>query len=386
MINRIVAVFIICVFSIFALTDSVKAAQEGIPSKGLILGVPFISWNEASQMEYEQKNIVNPALHATSGMILDYWGVRGRNANWESQNGKSIEELKPFIAQGIPVFIAPMPLTPFAHPIYFVFEQIAVSKKELEEPAQGLCSWMSGRKMASLNWFQLYRKSVGGDSQPLKEVVYYAARIMVGYDDDRKVVIMHDPTFGPAWEVDYTTFDQMWQHVDRSYSFARPAHWEEILEKKDKGKPYRDRNANERAAMHLLYGCGLSAAGRLAEAEEQLTKGSSIQGISKGYKHILLFELARHQAARDAIEEAIDTVKTAIDALPKNFYPWEYLADLYRMRGTGKKEAKAAKRADKKAKKLKKKNSATKAVIRTLPSDFWIQNLSNLRGWGVTNQ
>lgn len=393
MINRVFILVVLCAIGIAAMPHATKAAQTTIPTKSLIKAVPYISWNEASQMEYGDKNILNPALPATQAMILKYWGVDAKKAlkgkgdptsNWvtERKSAESLEELKSFIKRGIPVWIVPMPLTPVAHPLYLAFEAWMIAA-DLKEPKQGLCSWMSGRKMAPLDWFQQITKE---DFNPLGESLYISARIMVGYDDDREVVILHDPTFGPAWEVDYKTFDQMWVRTDREYSVMHPRNYADVVSKRKEQQAYRDRKPDEQAAYHLLYACGLSSADRLAEAEDHLAKGAAISGISKGYRHILLIELARHQAAREAFKEAIESTEKAIDALSDNYFAWEYLASLYMMSGVGAKEGKAAENADKKARKLKGKGSATRKVVQTLPSDFWIPELSKARGWGVATK
>jgi tetratricopeptide (TPR) repeat protein len=352
-------ILFLTLFSVPFISNNVKAAQDTVPAKSLILGVPYISWNDASQMEYEEKNVVNPALHAVVSMFLGYWEIDAQQAskgennptdNWskELNSIESLDELKSFIAHGIPVIISPMPLTPYAHPLYVAFVAWGAINKEVGQPKQGLCSWMSGRTMAPLDWFDKYRESVGkGDFHPLGESLYIAPKIMVGYDDSRKVVILNDPTFGPGWEVDYDTFDKMWQAGGGGSNASHPPGYAEPLTKRKAQKPYRKRTANERAASHLLYGCGYSTVGRLEEAEDELAKGVALNGISKGYRHILHFELARHQAARNALDEAIKSAKAATKALSKNYYAWEYLADLYEMSGTGKKEQKAAKSARK---------------------------------------
>jgi tetratricopeptide (TPR) repeat protein len=185
--------------------------------------------------------------------------------------------------------------------------------------------------------------------------------------------------------VDYETFEDMWAVANHSYHVIHPKNYLEVLSKKNTEKEYRGRSPNERAAFQLLHGCSLSSMSRYPEAEEQLEKGALIPDISKGYQHLLLFELARHQAARGAIDDAIESTKLAIKKLPKNYYPWEYLVVLYKSGGYAEGEQKAAEKAEKKAHKLREKSSAARVVARTIPSDYYIPGLSGLRGWGLAS-
>jgi len=62
---------------------------------------------------------------------------------------------------------------------------------------------------------RLGTKGVAGERPPEHPVV-------IGYDDDRKVVILHDPSFGPAWEVGYDDFEMMWALFDHFYVVMYP--------------------------------------------------------------------------------------------------------------------------------------------------------------------
>ncbi len=44
----------------------------------------------------------------------------------------------------------------------------------------------------------------------MRESVFMACRVVIGYDDARAMVTLQDPSFGPAWEVSYRDFDRMW--------------------------------------------------------------------------------------------------------------------------------------------------------------------------------
>ena len=148
----LVAVFL----SVLGLASSIAIAQEartppsGSPSKALILGVPYMSWNEAAQPRYEHKRILNPSYVATMKMIRKYWGQDGfrlfqfgdedyHPEGWKDakapESGKSLDDLKIWIARGVPVAAA-LPITPHAHPIPFP-ALLSVNFKGVKLPDRG---------------------------------------------------------------------------------------------------------------------------------------------------------------------------------------------------------------------------------------------------------
>jgi hypothetical protein len=92
-----------------------RVSSRALPSHVLILGVPFISWSEAANLPYWEKQAVNPSLPASEGMILKYWGqdlAALRDSaptvpGWVHQGGDggSLDSLKSFVARGIPVVV-----------------------------------------------------------------------------------------------------------------------------------------------------------------------------------------------------------------------------------------------------------------------------------------
>ena len=144
--------------------ESVKLKLSS--STKLILGVPFISWGEAARLEYQDKNILNPSVAASLGMVLKYWGqplkllkqsdkaLPKGPEGWgrvESGRGKSLNDLKRFIDRGIPVIVSPA-ITPYAHtlsPTFFGLAQATGFK--IKE--KGICSGVLGR-MVSLGTFR----------------------------------------------------------------------------------------------------------------------------------------------------------------------------------------------------------------------------------------
>ncbi|MES9937693.1 MAG: hypothetical protein ABW153_14705 [Sedimenticola sp.] len=380
------------IFCLLFYSSLTLAIDKGTLGRSLIHGVPYISWNEAMQLDYTEKDITNPSAIAAMGMILKYWNVDikilNKNVNpfdeWEteSQHAKDFNYLKPHIDRGIPIYVS-LPLTSNAHPYYLVYAvwlEAAKGQKDIDTPNHGVCSWMSG-KMAPLEWYPKFREAAGLPFNPLNETVLLSPRIVIGYDDDREMVILHDPIFGPALEVDYVTFDHMWRAMDRSYGVLYPKDHVTQLKQRKLKPPYRQRTPNEQAAFYLLEGCGFSVAGEYDKAEEYLNKGLILKGISNGYRHMLLIEIALHQAKRGAYQKAIASTQKAIELLPDNYYPWEILANFYSCcRDT--RNSKKEKQAQKRAESLRKSTRAIKELSRALPSDYWIPALSKKRGWG----
>ena len=65
-----------------------------------------------------------------------------------------------------------------------------------------------------------------------------SARVVIGYDDDRDVTILHDPTFGPAWEVSYQDFDDMWAPGGRTFAAVHPPDFEDIVAERSTAAAY----------------------------------------------------------------------------------------------------------------------------------------------------
>ena len=364
-----------------------EPAEPGrLPSKALILGVPFISWSEAARLDHRNKDILNPSFPASWGMILKYWeqdltllkqSVMAVPQGWvmERKNGKHLAELKPFIARGIPVFVEPA-LTPVAHtpsPVVAAMASVmpgAVTGEQADRLGKlmseygGSFSGVLGR-MRSLD---IFRQLEDLTNMSPWETLLESKRVVVGYDDDRKVVILHDPSFGPAWEVTYDDFEKMWAPHGRIYGVGYPPDYAEVLAKRSTAPPYPPRTSDQQAAVHFVFGYALSSVGRVVEAEEQIRKGLAIRGIGKGYQHLLLLELALHYGTRGNIEESNRTLQKAIELLPEHDRPWQFLAQNYRHEGW---EQKAAD-AEGKAEVLCANRKAEKIVWKTLGRDFFI--------------
>ncbi|MDH4231815.1 MAG: hypothetical protein OEW04_07265, partial [Nitrospirota bacterium] len=202
---------------------------DALPAQVLIPGVPFISWQEAARIKYPDKNIVNPSIVASFGMVFKFLGKdekliesrdfaksSGLQVVSDKSSGKSwtIRDLKASLAQRHPVVVA-LPLTPMAHPLYFTFElfiklgQIkGVALNDKGRPRSNALG-----RMMSLEDLKKIADQI--EMNPIRESVLIAGRVVIGYNDDKKVFIVHDPTFGPAFEFSYDDFDKMWEAADR---------------------------------------------------------------------------------------------------------------------------------------------------------------------------
>jgi hypothetical protein len=356
------------------------AQPEAVPSRALILGVPFISFADAAALDYEDKSILNPSFAASLGMILTYWdqdlslllrleeALPTQPGGWgtvEEGKAKDFTELKALIARGIPVHVSTA-MTPWAHTVYPVTAALAVVMHEFKFPEEGPQSGVLGRMVSLETMRQL--ELLQPEISPWDSVLI-SDRVVIGYDDDRKVVVLHDPSFGPGWEVGYDDFEKMWEAKGKAYLAPHPPSVADILAKPSRATPYRPRSPDEQGATHYVFAYSLSAVGRAREAEIELVKGLRVPGISRGIQHLLLFEIALHQGARGRIREATQTVQEAIALLPEHHRPWEFLAII--QKGDPSTALEVAE-AERKAKAACADRESQRTAIKTLTRSFWI--------------
>jgi tetratricopeptide (TPR) repeat protein len=352
MIRNYALVFSICLSLLFipsiafGETEHIETAEQqvpGYPQKAdtippriLIPGVPFTSWQEASRLEYSDKGVINPSIIASYGMVFEFWGknrkllekadsfeLSGLQRSSDRQSGKAwtVVDLKASLAKGIPVVIS-LPLTPYAHPLYMTFEMgIALGQiKGVELKDQGRPRSNALGRMVSLEDLEKIKGQMD-NLNPVRESVIAALRLFIGYDDDRKVFIVHDPSFGPAFEIGYDDFDKMWSLADNNYSIMFPADLPQEIPEELPAAHYRNRTPDERAAMHFVYGYALDCVCRLADGKAYFEKGLSTAGISKGYEFLLRFELALNLAEQGDIVRAIEEAEKATSLLPEHPAP-----------------------------------------------------------------
>jgi TPR repeat protein len=366
--------------------------HENLPERVLLPEVPFISWSEAAKLEYTDKNILNPSFAASMGMILKYWeqplsllhdagGIDGFGDDWivEQKNG-DLTELKSIIAKGIPVQVS-LSLTPIAHPLSPTFVSLSAisgDKFESKGPGSGALGPIITPKEFDKLYTSLKMKSGVGDTLATHESVISAVRVAIGYDDSRKVIFLHDPTFGPAFEVSYKDFEKMWAASNNYFILQHPADYEEKLSRQTVKSGYRPHTPNEKAAYCFIYGYTLARLEQPGKAVKMLKKGLKVPDIDPGYEHMLWFELARVYGWDGKISQAHSAVNKSIEALPENFRPWRYQAALYNYEGRNAK----AEEAERKAAELESNSEALQKVSDVLPRDFLILYLLKTRGWG----
>jgi hypothetical protein len=248
----------------------------GVPTKALILGVPFVSFDEAAQISRTGAPLASPSFLASTVMFLSYWGVQPTAAMEQLRHfkqlkrfsgtggkGKGVDALKPWIARQIPVIVSTA-ITPIAHtpdPSAMAFATVGGKKRNLTTRAEtdafahrffeivGPSSGLLGR-MERLETFRRLETPW--------ESLLESHRVVIGYDDDRRVIILHDAAFGPAWEVRYDDFERMWDARDRWGGAAVPPEFEKILASRLRPE-YPPRTPDQRAAEQYVLGYALSS-------------------------------------------------------------------------------------------------------------------------------
>lgn len=290
---------------------------EGRPAsaadRAYLTGVPFVSWNEAARLWFRERDLANPSSHAAFLMVLGYWGEhwaltedRAALQQWgtaDSGNAPGLAALKSFLDAGVPV-IVPGAITSLAHPV---------------TPARspGLFGAMKPLEAQPRQW------------DPLLAVF----RVLIGYDDARRIVTLHDPAFGPAWEIGYDDFDRMWALTNRAWVVMRPHEPRAIVSERRAEPPYRAQTADELAATDLVFAAALATVGRDREATERLRKGLARPDLSDGYRHLLRLELAAHDVNRGRLRDAVAGAEEAARLVPEHSRPWAIAAEAYRLLG-----------------------------------------------------
>lgn len=301
---------------------------EPAPARHLIEGVPFVSWSEATKLDFPDKDVLNPSVPASITMISRYWGHESLEESWavtEGESGGTIEVLKTWVQQDVPVFIVPA-LTPSAHPLSPVVAVlwetgvIKGARPPRSRPTSGMLS--------TLVSIELLAKLEGMPVNPFQEASLLAARVVIGYDDEEGVLILHDPSFGPALEVPYAELDQMWQPAGASYAVAHPRDPTASPARPATG-PYPEPSPDQQALRHWVYGYALASVGRLEEAAQEYDRGLELEDISAGCRHLLLLELALYHRAKGDHPTAIEMARQGAELVPEHFRGWQLLGDLY---------------------------------------------------------
>jgi tetratricopeptide (TPR) repeat protein len=219
------------------------------------------------------------------------------------------------------------------------------------------------------------------------ESMVMASRVVIGYDDARRVLILHDPTFGPAWEVGYDDFWKMWNFLGEPFYIASyPPNYLQILAKKGPATPYLRSSDNE-AAVHYVYGYAWQSIGQPAAAEKEFRQGLALSGVGTAYDHLLNMELAVALKALGRPTEALPHARRATELMPQHSRAWDVLANILSTGGGGTAEAKkeAAEAEERMHTSCSEENERVLAA--TLAQDF---SLLSCRGnvyvqWGAMN-
>lgn len=293
-----------------------QAALAGSPppAKAYIQGVPFVGYHQVRDATFPGSNVVNPSLTAVSEMMYGYWGgdflgaarTKTLPAGWISQSGEraTLEELKALIARGVPVAVTPA-TTPYAHRLYLT-PKLCASFKSVSYTEPRPTSGALG-EMVSLRAVEEIRD--GGCDVGLNDSVYLAARLLVGYDDERRVLLMHDPSLGPDLELAYDEFVPMWQAMGAKYWAVHP----EPVPETPPGRAgnVRPRTPDDDAAAALFRAYGLETIGDHAQAEQLLRSALAPEGVSAARRHLLLLEMAVTLNETGRCAQAIDAARAA---------------------------------------------------------------------------
>jgi hypothetical protein len=350
---------------------SADAPPAEPPAGVLIGGVPFVSIKEGCAIEHPSLMFEHPSSRAARMMVLRYH--RPEAKTWEDylkatdkQNGplreewgdaKGLDQLRALLSAGNPVIVVTAS-TPYAHELYSVFEMLIRTGAQFDVNLQDLDSKdYSSRILGRMVGLDVHRKmsetklknvktygrtESGWDGKspqdaprmnPLHEIVTRCARVVVGLDPARRVVIVHDPVFGPAWEAPQHDFEAVWSAADRKYCVLAP---------KDGARPsvaatsaYPPRTPDQRAAECYVHGYSLAATGKAAEADERYRAGLSLEGLSAGYRFLFLQERGYLAYRRKRGEEAVSLLRQATEQIPQAPGPWFLMARICRETGVG---------------------------------------------------
>jgi len=369
-----------------------SAADEArvLPPKVLVPGVPFVSFAEAARIQLPHGALMysNPSQTACLAMELENWGYSRKLleraetpevAKWEVSGGeaRSLEELKALLAKGMPVQVI-VALTPYGDRFPDT-EPVAETVRKVGA-AEGPRSSVLGRivRFEDLPKIEV-EWGFNAERDSMHVALFGSCRLVIGYDDQRKVLALHDPTFGPAFEMSYDDFMLTWEVLGRRYAAWYPPDYAKLVAKRGPAKPYRQRTPQEHAAMYYVYGYALNATGRLKEGEEQFRKGLAIPGIGPGYQHLLELELAIALANQGDGRGALEAAEAAVKLVPEDPIPWQLLRYLYEHSPDPGAAAKAE-QARSKAEKLAKDERTGAKLSSVLPRDFWVMTLGHWAG------
>lgn len=295
--------------------SSFSAASEApAPATLYIEGVPFVAYHEVRDAEFPDSGILNPSFTAVAQMMYRYWGddfvrraqEKTQPEGWttSSGSGATLADLKALLARGIPVHVAPS-TTPQAHRLYLTPKMCGTFKPvpfTRPRPASGALG-----EMIPLAAVEQLRS--GGCDVGLNDSVILASRLLLGYDDTRQVLVMHDPSFGPNLELGYDEFERMWRATDAQYWARHP----EVMPSEPPGRvaAVPARTPDDEAGFMLFRAYGLAVAGDYRQAEKVLRDALAREGVGAARRHQLQLELAVSLNETGRCAEAIEAARSA---------------------------------------------------------------------------
>ncbi len=359
-------------------------AEDPLPATAYVKDVPFVAYHEVRGAEFPDSGVLNPSFTAVAQMMYHYWGddfVRRAQdktvpEGWTTSSGSDagLGDLKELLAQGVPVHVAPA-TTPHAHRLYMTPKLCGMFKPVPftgPHPASGALGEMI--PLAAVDQLRAGSCGVG-----LNDSVILASKLLLGYDDERQVLIMHDPSFGPDLELGYEEFEQMWRATEASYWARYP----EAVPAEPAGRVAspRARMPDDDAGFMLFRAYGLEVIGDYQQAERVLREALALEGVSVARRHQLQLELAVSLNETGRCAEAIEAARSANALFDDYAIAHQVLGHLLACSGerTAKKESK---REVARAKKLCGDKAALRHVADELGRDFHVMGCEGeLLGW-----
>lgn len=350
---------VLCAAQAVAQVETIGATsgsdESGLPDKHYIEGVPFVSWDEAAGYDYPNRDILNPSCTAAIQMMWRYWGVPiDPSTGWPSQEvpvaayetieNATLDDIKRYIARDVPAQVFPA-LTAYAHYVHHTVAGVTKFSEEFDAVEQtGPTSGML-YAMASIDAF-MNAVSQGYPLDAINDSILLSSRLIVGYNDKREMMIIHDPTFGPDWEISYDDFRQMWKFDGNDFMVMQIEDADGKLSRQPAEIAHPPRTADHDAAFALFNGYSLAAINRLDEAEAELRRALDLDGISERYAHMVRLELGSLLGKTGRPDEAIRLLRESIEIFPDHWRAWGELGNVYRDNGDKQSIRKAKKAYD----------------------------------------
>jgi hypothetical protein len=323
---------------VFFLLAGVAAAASELPDRVVLVGVPYISWSEMQARDYPGKEAVNPSFAASSEMVRQYWALHEEadvaKARWEKdrRNAAGFEVIQELLANGVPVQVN-LALTPSAHPLYVVWyiHLLVTGERSLRDAIDREKARTTGVLGTFISLDLIRQTQASMERNRVEGRLFWdsflrADRVVIGYDIGRRIVILHDPSFGPALEMPMDQFTAMWEATDREYFISRPKTPGRKLPPAANPAGYPGRSAAQRAAQAYVFAYGEAASGRLPAAKTAYTGLADRPDTPRNLRHLALLELAHLELREGHATAATELAEKAIGLERDDPVAWSILA------------------------------------------------------------